>query len=376
MPSKKLHTAFVSCPTELREERRAVLDVLLSFDAFPISTEFFTIQSKDGFRDIEQLIDDSDYFILLLSDRSGSVLDLPDGTCASWTELEARYAFAHAEENGQKIIVFQLPQLTAALSADPATLDAQTRRQVAFANSLAGNTVNAVGSVTELRTRLATFIEGAKSTGATPGWIRGFSREGLPGLAFGKTYHHVHLSQSLPDYLRIGTIRFSCSTTAPRMVHADAVNYKAALGEDGRVVPRLGRNKTEWTAEYAYDAGRLHRHLRSAQAHSRNVWRLLDFRRSPARHPRFSRIIAPGPLRTGRFVRRRYQPRQPEAKLQVRRGVRFRNRRRAQPVPCVRMPRFARNPQGGLNEHGFRTRHRRVSQPDPASSSTRRWRRR
>ena len=158
MPSKKLHTAFVSCPTELREERRAVLDVLLSFDAFPISTEFFTIQSKDGFRDIEQLIDDSDYFILLLSDRSGSVLDLPDGTCASWTELEARYAFAHAEENGQKIIVFQLPQLTAALSADPATLDAQTRRQVAFANSLAGNTVNAVGSVTELRTRLATFI--------------------------------------------------------------------------------------------------------------------------------------------------------------------------------------------------------------------------
>ena len=257
MPSKKLHTAFVSCPTELREERRAVLDVLLSFDAFPMSTEFFTIQSKDGFRDIEQLIDDSDYFILLLSDRSGSVLDLPDGTCASWTELEARYAFAHAEENGQKIIVFQLPQLTAALSADPATLDAQTRRQVAFANSLAGNTVNAVGSVTELRTRLATFIEGAKSTGATPGWIRGFSREGVPGLAFGKTYHHVHLSQSLPDYLRIGTIRFSCSTTAPRMIHADAVNYKAALGEDGRVVPRLGRNKTEWTAEYAYDAGRL-----------------------------------------------------------------------------------------------------------------------
>ena len=58
MPSKKLHTAFVSCPTELREERRAVLDVLLSFDAFPISTEFFTIQSKDGFRVIEQLIDD------------------------------------------------------------------------------------------------------------------------------------------------------------------------------------------------------------------------------------------------------------------------------------------------------------------------------
>ena len=112
-------------------------------------------------------------------------------------------------------------------------------------------------SVTELRTRLATFIEGAKSTGATPGWIRGFSREGVPGLAFGKTYHHVHLSQSLPDYLRIGTIRFSCSTTAPRMIHADAVNYKAALGEDGRVVPRLGRNKTEWTAEYAYEAGRL-----------------------------------------------------------------------------------------------------------------------
>ena len=47
MPSKKLHTAFVSCPTELREERRAVLDVLLSFDAFPVSTEFFTIQSTN-----------------------------------------------------------------------------------------------------------------------------------------------------------------------------------------------------------------------------------------------------------------------------------------------------------------------------------------
>lgn len=257
MSSKKLHTAFVSCPTELREERRAVLDVLLSFDAFPISTEFFTIQSKDGFRDIEQLIDDSDYFILLLSDRCGTVLNLPDGTNATWTELEARYAFAHAEENGQKIIVLQLPQLTAALAADPATLDAQARRQVAFANSLAGNTVNAVADVAELRTRLATFIEGAKAAGATPGWIRGFSREGVPGLAFGKTYYHVHLSSNLPDYLRIGTIEFSCSTAAPRMIHAEAVNYKAALDAEGRVAPRLGRNKTEWVAEYSYDNGRL-----------------------------------------------------------------------------------------------------------------------
>ena len=63
---RKMYTAFVSSVSSLKEERRATLDVLLDLDVFPVATEHFVIQSKDGINDIERLIDDSDFFILLM----------------------------------------------------------------------------------------------------------------------------------------------------------------------------------------------------------------------------------------------------------------------------------------------------------------------
>lgn len=120
-----------------------MLDVLLSHNVYPFSTEYFTI-STNGFKDIKPLIDDSDYFILLLSDRYGTEFDQSDDTSISWTELEARYAFANAKANGQKIIVFQLPAPTKMMGRTPAMIKRKQARQIRFAKSLSGEAVHAV----------------------------------------------------------------------------------------------------------------------------------------------------------------------------------------------------------------------------------------
>ena len=70
---KKIYSAFVSSAfTSLRDERNQVIDVLLDFDILPIGMEHFTVSTNGNFSDIQEYIDDSDSFIMLLGDRPSS----------------------------------------------------------------------------------------------------------------------------------------------------------------------------------------------------------------------------------------------------------------------------------------------------------------
>ena len=96
---KKLYTAFLSSNySGLKEERSIAIKKLLDANVFPVSMEHFVIGSTDGFRDICELIDDSDVFILLMGTRYGSRDERGDNK--SWTEKEFDYAL----ENNQKML--------------------------------------------------------------------------------------------------------------------------------------------------------------------------------------------------------------------------------------------------------------------------------
>lgn len=57
---------------DLREERRAVQDVIISTGDFPVQMESFPSADEDQFDFIKSLIDKGDYYVHIIAGRYGS----------------------------------------------------------------------------------------------------------------------------------------------------------------------------------------------------------------------------------------------------------------------------------------------------------------
>lgn len=269
--ARKMYTAFISSPSSLKRERKHILDVLLNFDVFPVSMEHFVVQTQNGFHDIEQLIDDSDFFILLLGKTYGSRDTSADGDGLSWTEKEYQYVSRKAKDNNTKVIAFLLEDLSKILKVyrddmadeevaalDPSQPAADLRSQIAFAGKMNGQMVKTVSDMGMMKDALSTFIDSVKRNNTASGWIRGIAGSGVHNLKFNKTYYQVHLSSHDETYIRIGTAKFSADeNTYSRQIHIEGTNYKPTYDKDsGKLVCAI-RNKTEWKGDYHYDDGKL-----------------------------------------------------------------------------------------------------------------------
>ncbi|MCS6046581.1 DUF4062 domain-containing protein [Klebsiella pneumoniae subsp. pneumoniae] len=95
----KRYQVFVSSTfADLEEERQEVMQALLELDCMPAGMELFPATNSDQWSLIKKIIDDSDYYIVILAGRYGSIG--PDGI--SYTEMEYRYAL----ETGKPVIGF------------------------------------------------------------------------------------------------------------------------------------------------------------------------------------------------------------------------------------------------------------------------------
>lgn len=86
------YQVFVSSTfLDLKDERAAVVSALLQMDAFPAGMELFPAADDDAWTLIERVIEASDYYLLVIGGKYGSVdLDLE----ISYTEREYDLAFA------------------------------------------------------------------------------------------------------------------------------------------------------------------------------------------------------------------------------------------------------------------------------------------
>lgn len=85
----KRYQVFVSSTFEdLQEERKEVMQALLELDCIPAGMELFPASNEDQLSLIKRVIDDCDYYILIIGGRYGSCND--EGI--SYTEQEFRYA--------------------------------------------------------------------------------------------------------------------------------------------------------------------------------------------------------------------------------------------------------------------------------------------
>ena len=96
---EKRYQVFVSSTyADLVDERQHVIQTLMQMDCIPAGMELFPAADEEQFEFIKRVINDCDYYILIIGGRYGSVA--PDGV--SYTEMEYDYAI----DRGLKVVAF------------------------------------------------------------------------------------------------------------------------------------------------------------------------------------------------------------------------------------------------------------------------------
>jgi hypothetical protein len=93
----KRYQVFISSTyADLREERRAVIQTVIQLNCIPAGMELFPAADEEQLAFIKRVIDDCDYYLLIIGGRYGSV----DESGISYTEQEYDYAV----DRGLKVI--------------------------------------------------------------------------------------------------------------------------------------------------------------------------------------------------------------------------------------------------------------------------------
>ncbi|HJV89245.1 MAG TPA: DUF4062 domain-containing protein [Holophagaceae bacterium] len=87
----KRYQVFISSTyADLKEERQRIIQALMEMDCIPAGMELFPAADEDQFAFIKKIIDDCDYYILMIGGRYGSLT----ATGISYTEQEYEYALS------------------------------------------------------------------------------------------------------------------------------------------------------------------------------------------------------------------------------------------------------------------------------------------
>lgn len=90
---QKKYQIFISSTYEdLKVERQKVQDAILSMYHFPIGMEMFSAGDEEQWQTIQETIDSSDYYILLIGHRYGTTIEEGEYAGLSYTQKEYRYA--------------------------------------------------------------------------------------------------------------------------------------------------------------------------------------------------------------------------------------------------------------------------------------------
>ncbi len=127
----KRYQVFVSSTYEdLIEERQQVMQALLELDCMPSGMELFPAADEDQWTLIKRVIDDCDYYIVIIGGRYGSV----NSSGINYTQMEYEYAI----EQSKPVIAF-LHKNPGKLIADKTEKDPDKAEKLAEFRKLAQN---------------------------------------------------------------------------------------------------------------------------------------------------------------------------------------------------------------------------------------------
>lgn len=256
----KIYSAFVSSVYEsLKDERKEVIDSLLNKRVYPICMEHFAISTNENFDGIKELIDDSDFMVLILGKEYGSC----DENGISWTEREYDYAL-ESNTDVLAIICDELMELRQKHTLSPESLTPDETKQLNFTSRI--SFAIPISDKNNIQTIVEQFFTGKENK--YPGWTRRssimFNQKKLENWRKEKKeydlngiWYHAHISPDDPYYIRIGTITIKqvFDPENYKQLHFDGQNYNLlCVKKDGNFKIEIDPIKfTHWKGDYTLD---------------------------------------------------------------------------------------------------------------------------
>ena len=233
----KRYQVFVSSTyADLKQERQRVIQALMEMDCIPAGMELFPAADDEQWTFIKRIIDDCDYYLIIIGGRYGSLT--PEGI--SYTEKEFNYAL----ERGLKII--------ALLHEEPDSIP-----------------VNKSDIDPVLRQKLKTFRDKVATNRLVKFWK---SAEELPGMVA------LSLSKTIKTYPAVGWVRASSVASQDMLIEINELRK-----ENNELGQKLANLQTDDSEEFEgiadFDAeftvnGNNHYHVGTGYGYSDKAWQV------------------------------------------------------------------------------------------------------
>jgi hypothetical protein len=161
----KRYQVFVSSTYEdLKQERQEVMQALLELDCIPAGMELFPAADADQWSLIKKVIDDSDYYILIMGGRYGSTT--PEGI--SYTQKEYEYAAS----SGKPILGFVHKDLDGIVVGKSEKNEENRRKLEEFRTLVQQRVVKYWLTPTELGSVVSRSLIQLIKSKPSPGWVK------------------------------------------------------------------------------------------------------------------------------------------------------------------------------------------------------------
>lgn len=165
---ERKYQVFISSTYEdLKTERQAAISCLLDMNCIPVGMEQFPASSLSQWEYIKKMIDMSDYYLLIVAGKYGSI-DPEENI--SYTEKEYRYAI----EKKMPILAFLHKNIDLLPAIKVGATDEERERVKNFHNTVkdAGRLVDFYSNEDELKYKIAMAMTKIINDAPMPGWVR------------------------------------------------------------------------------------------------------------------------------------------------------------------------------------------------------------
>jgi hypothetical protein len=165
MQNKRYQVFVSSTYMDLKDERRSVIETLLDLDCIPAGMEWFGAIDEEQFEYIKRVIDDCDYYVVIIGGRYGTIS--ADG--ASYTEKEYDYAVS----KGLKVLAF-VHNNPSIIASGKTELDTKSRKKLEKfkAKVKKGRLVELWEGKDQLAGKVATSMARTQKMHPAVGWVR------------------------------------------------------------------------------------------------------------------------------------------------------------------------------------------------------------
>ena len=164
---KKYQIFISSTYTDLIEERKKVRDTILNMLHFPVGMEVFGAADEEQWEIIKDTIDSSDYYVLIIAHRYGTIISEGPDAGISYTEKEYRYA----KEKGIPILAFLMDD-SVAVTLDK--IDSEHKEELQkFKKDVQGSRlIEYWKTADDLAQKVSISLHKQMDRKKRPGWIR------------------------------------------------------------------------------------------------------------------------------------------------------------------------------------------------------------